>query len=210
MGDNGFLDKSLAHEDLHIIRRYFAFPVMAMVFITNLNDGTIISIAYDYMEAVEVLEKWNLPVVCSIASLLCGVACGGSMLMLYMCLSTTEFDSFLVKHFNVEKLTYRRIQCALYLMVSISDFLTVFAARTHGFFFTRRPGVSLQFSQRALARFSPGYGPSMTWSLFQELSLASCGRTASFCSSSRRGCEPYQILTRRRVSGNEGQEQPGK
>ena len=186
MGDNGLLDKSLAQEDLHIIRRYFGLPVMAMVFITILNDGTITSIAYDYVEAGKVPEKWNLPVVCSIASLLGGVACGGLMLMLYMCLSTTELDSFLVKYFNVEKLTYRQIQCALYLMVSMSDFLTVFAARTHGFFFTRRPGVSLvalQFSQRAL--FSRGYGPSMTWSLFQELSLASCGRTASFCSSSR-------------------------
>ena len=39
MGDNGFLDKSLAQEDLHIIRRYFGFPVMAMVFITILKTG---------------------------------------------------------------------------------------------------------------------------------------------------------------------------
>ena len=50
------------------------------------------------------------------------------MLMWYMCFSSTELDSFLVKYFNVEKLTYRQIQCALYLMVSMSDFLTVFAA----------------------------------------------------------------------------------
>ena len=151
MGDHGFLDKSVAQDDLHIIRRYFALPVMAMVFITILNDGSIISTAYDYVEAGEVPEKCNLPGVCSIASLLGGVACGGSML--YMCLSTTELDSFLVKYFNVVKLTYRQVQCALCLMVSMTDFLTVFAARTHGFFFTRRPGVSLvalQFSQRAL------------------------------------------------------------
>ena len=146
----GFLDKRVAQDDLHIIRRYFALPVMAMVFITILNDGSIISIAYDYVEAGEVPEKWNLPVVCSIASLLGGVACGGSMLMLYMSLSATELDSFLVKYFNVVKLTYRQIQCTLYLMMSMSDFLTVFSAETHGFFFTRRPGVSLvalQFSQ---------------------------------------------------------------
>ena len=137
MGDSGILDKSVAQDDLHIIRRYFALAVMAIVFITILNDGSIISIAYDYVEAGKVPEKWNLPVVCSIASLLGGVACGGSMLMLHMCLSTTELDSFLVKYFNVEKLTYRQIQCAVYLMVSMSDSLNVFAARTHGFFFTR-------------------------------------------------------------------------
>ena len=74
MGDNGFLDKSLAQEDLHIIGRYFGFPVMAMVFITILIDGTITSIAYDYVEAGKLPEKWNLPVVCSIASLL-GESC---------------------------------------------------------------------------------------------------------------------------------------
>ena len=91
MGDNGFFwTNSVAQDDLHLIRRYFALPVMAIVFITILNDWSIISIAYDYVEAGEVLEKWNLPVVCSIASLLGGVPCGGSMLMLYMCLSTTE------------------------------------------------------------------------------------------------------------------------
>ena len=106
MGDKGFSDKSLAQEDLHTIRRCFGLPEMAMVFTTILNDGTITSIAYDYVEAGKVPEKWNLPVVCSIASLLGGVACGGSMLMLYMCLSTTELDSFLVKYFNVEKLTF--------------------------------------------------------------------------------------------------------
>ena len=38
-----------------------------------------------------------------------------------------------------------QIQCALNLKVSRSDFLTVFAARTHGFFFTRRPGALPSF-----------------------------------------------------------------
>ena len=46
---------------------------MAMVFLTILNDGSIISIAYDCAEAGKVPEKLNLPVVCSIASLLGGV-----------------------------------------------------------------------------------------------------------------------------------------
>ena len=186
MGDKGFSDKSLAEEDLHTIRRCFGLAVMAMVFTTILNDGTITSIAYDYVEAGKVPEKWNLPVVCSIASLLGGVACGGSMLMLYMCLSTTELDSFLVKYFNVEKLTFLSDPVRL-----VSDGVHVrfphcVCGQNTRFFFRRRPGVSLvalQFSERAL--FSPGYSPSMTWSLFQELSLASCGRTASFCSSSR-------------------------
>ena len=57
-----------------------SLPVMAMVLITILYDGTIISIAYDYVAAGKVPEKWNLPVVCSIAALLGRVACGRSTL----------------------------------------------------------------------------------------------------------------------------------
>ena len=113
------MDKSHAH-DLHKIPRYFVLPVMAMVLITILNDGIIM------LEVGKVPEKWNLPVVF--------VACGGSTVM---CLS--ELDSVFAKY--VKNLTFRQIQCALHLKVSTSDSLTVFVARTHGFFFTRHPGV---------------------------------------------------------------------
>ena len=41
-----------------------------MVLITFLHDGTIISVAYDFVEAGKSPEKWNLPIVCSIAVLL--------------------------------------------------------------------------------------------------------------------------------------------
>ena len=102
-----------------------------------MNDGTIISIAYDYVEA----GKVEFASACSITALLDGVACASSIPMLYMCLYTPHEDSILRKHFNVPPLSYIQIQCALYLKVSMSDFLTVFAARTDGIFFSRRPGV---------------------------------------------------------------------
>ena len=47
--------------------------------------------------------------------------------MLYTCLCTSKTDSFLVKHPNVPQLTYRQLQRAKYLKVSISDFLTMFS-----------------------------------------------------------------------------------
>ena len=78
MGGEGFLDKSQVQDDDHKIPRYFSScdgngPYHI------LNDGTIISIAYDYVEAGKVSEKWNMPVVCSIAALLSGVACGSTL-----------------------------------------------------------------------------------------------------------------------------------
>ena len=39
---------------------YFNLPVMALVLITILNDGTIISIAYDHVVPSPRPEKWNL------------------------------------------------------------------------------------------------------------------------------------------------------
>ena len=170
------MDQSQAQDDLHKIPRYVALPVTAVAL--TRNDGTIIFIAYDYVEAGKVPEKWNLSVLCNSAALPGGVACGGSMLMLYMCLSTTDSDSFLAKCSNVENLTDRLIQCALYLKGSISDFLTVFTARTHGSPSQIFALVALQISQRTRPRFSPGHAPSMTWILFQELSLASFGSSS--------------------------------
>ena len=55
-GDEG---KDQSQEELHTMPRNFAKYVTAMVLILN---GTITSIAYDYVEAVKVPEKWNLSV----------------------------------------------------------------------------------------------------------------------------------------------------
>jgi H+-transporting ATPase len=48
-------------DDFHD-QKYFKLPVIALVMITILNDGTIISIAYDNTHASKVPEKWHLNV----------------------------------------------------------------------------------------------------------------------------------------------------
>ena len=82
-----------------------ALTVQTMILITILHNGTIISISYDYVEAGQVPEKWNLLIVCSILALLGGVACASSFLMLYMSLYTSHEDSILRKHVHVHKLS---------------------------------------------------------------------------------------------------------
>ena len=42
---------------------YFAIPVIALVTITILNDGTIISVAYDHVDASIKPEKWDLNIL---------------------------------------------------------------------------------------------------------------------------------------------------
>jgi H+-transporting ATPase len=122
---------------------YFKLPVIALVLITILNDGTIISIAYDHVVPHKYPEKWALPRVVVESTLLGGVACVSSILLLVAAMNSGTDDDILNHAFGLNPLTYSQVTCLMYLKVSISDFLTVFAARTQGFFITRRPGNAL-------------------------------------------------------------------
>lgn len=41
---------------------FFKMPVMMLILITVLNDGTLISVAYDHVVPSRQPEKWNLKV----------------------------------------------------------------------------------------------------------------------------------------------------
>ena len=122
--------------------RTFAIPVIALIFITLLNDGTIISIAYDHVEPSKYPEKWNLPVTYFIASVLGGVAFAGSILYLHLMLDSHNPDGSWQK-WGLGPLTYGQLTSCMYLKVSLSDFLTLFSARTRGPFFTLKPDYKL-------------------------------------------------------------------
>jgi len=124
-------------------RKYFNLPVIALIIITLLNDGTIISIAYDYVEPSKYPEKWNLPVSYMISGTLGGVACASSILYLHLGLDSHRIDSTWHKGWGLPMLTYGNVVCMLYLKVSLSDFLTLFSARTTKFFFSIPPAKPL-------------------------------------------------------------------
>jgi len=122
--------------------RTFAIPVIALIFITLLNDGTIISIAYDHVEPSKFPEKWNLPVTYLIASVLGGVAFAGSILYLHLMLDSHNPNGSWQK-WGLGPLTYGQLTSCMYLKVSLSDFLTLFSARTQGWFGSMRPDWKL-------------------------------------------------------------------
>jgi H+-transporting ATPase len=122
--------------------RTFAIPVIALIFITLLNDGTIISIAYDHVEPSKYPEKWNLPVTYLISSTLGGVAFAGSILYLHLMLDSHNPEGSWRK-WGLGPITYGEATAAMYLKVSLSDFLTLFSARTTKWFFSVRPDYKL-------------------------------------------------------------------
>jgi len=122
---------------------YFKIPVIGLVLITILNDGTIISIAYDRVSASKHPETWALAEVYIVSSTLGLIAVASSLLLLFLTLQSSDPHGFWQAHMGMPELRYEQIMCTLYLKVSLSDFLTVFSARTRGFFFSRRPGALL-------------------------------------------------------------------
>jgi len=136
-------DGTVAADGIACNPGYFKLPVIALVLITILNDGTIISIAYDHVVPHKYPEKWALPRVVVESTMLGGIACVSSILLLVAAMNSGGDNDILYQQFNLDTLAYDQITCLMYLKVSISDFLTVFAARTQGFFFMRRPGNAL-------------------------------------------------------------------
>ncbi len=122
--------------------RTFAIPVIALIFITLLNDGTIISIAYDHVEPSKYPEKWNLPVSYLISGTLGGVAFAGSILYLHLMLDSHNPEGAW-RQWGLGPVTYGQATAAMYLKVSLSDFLTLFSARTTKWFWSVRPDPKL-------------------------------------------------------------------
>ena len=122
---------------------FFKMPVLMLMLITLLNDGTLISIGYDNVKPSKYPNVWNLPVLFIISSVLALVALFSSIILLYLCLDSWNAGS-LFQQMGLGGLTYGQINTTMYLKVSISDFLTLFSARTHdGFFWSSMPSPIL-------------------------------------------------------------------
>lgn len=119
---------------------FFQLPVLLMMLITLLNDGTLISVGYDRAVASPRPEKWNLRVLFTISSVLGAVSMGSSLLLLWAALDSPNQGSLFQK-IGLPVPDYGQITMLIYLKVSLSDFLTLFSARSNpGPFFAHRPG----------------------------------------------------------------------
>jgi H+-transporting ATPase len=108
---------------------FFKMPVLMLMLITLLNDGTLIAIGYDNAEARMVPEKWNLPALYTVSAVMAAVSCLSSLILLYLELTSWEKGN-VFQAFGIGGLSYGQITTSIYLKVSVSDFLTLFSART--------------------------------------------------------------------------------
>ncbi len=138
------------------------YPVTAVmiVLLALLNDGAILSIAYDRAEFSAQPERWNMPVVLGVASVLGVLGVAESFGLFYLAQRILELNRDMV-------------QTLLYLKLSVAGHLTVFAVRTRGPFWKSRPAPILTtavVSTQVLATLLAVYGLFMvplgwTWAL---------------------------------------------
>lgn len=118
---------------------FFSLPVIFLMIITLINDGTLISIGYDHAVPSKAPERWVLPIIFMVAISLGAIACLSSLLLVYFALTSWEHDGLFHK-MGIDGLKYGQITNVMFLKVAVTDILTLFSSRTaHQFFFQRKP-----------------------------------------------------------------------
>jgi H+-transporting ATPase len=124
--------------DTHEWPQFFHMPVLMLMLITLLNDGTLITIGYDKAVAPKTPPKWNMPFLFSMAFVQSFVAMISSVNLLYILLHSWDKGS-LMRRVGLGGLSYGKITSSLYLKVSVSEFMTLFSARAGGDWFFMVP-----------------------------------------------------------------------
>jgi len=123
--------------------KFFHMPVMMLMLITLLNDGTLIAIGYDNAIPPKEPSNWNLPLLFLVGFTLASVSTLSSLLLLYLCLNSWNPHG-VFQTIGIGGLSFGQITTTIYLKVSISGFLTLFAARAgDNFFWTSSPAPIL-------------------------------------------------------------------
>jgi H+-transporting ATPase len=135
-----------------LVFNFYPLTAVMIVMLALLNDGAILSIAYDNVHYKNQPESWNMPMVLGIATVL-GVM--GPV---------AAFGLFFLGD-RVFHLDHMHLQPMMYLMLSVAGHLTIFLTRTRGPFWSIRPARILWIAvlgTQIIATFIAVYGFLMT------------------------------------------------
>lgn len=116
-----------------LVFNFYPVTAIMIVLLAILNDGAIISIAYDNVKYSDKPEAWNMKRVLSISSILGLVGVAASFLMFYLGERVFHLDR-------------EMIQSLIYLKLSVAGQLTIFVTRTRGPFWSIKPSKILLFA----------------------------------------------------------------
>ena len=139
-----------------LVFNFYPLTAVMIVMLALLNDGAILSIAYDNVHYEDKPEAWNMRMVLGVATVL-GVM--GPV---------AAFGLFYLGD-RVYHLDHNHLQPMMYLMLSVAGHLTIFLTRTRGPFWSIRPARILWMATlgtQILATFIAVYGvlmPPLGW-----------------------------------------------
>jgi len=144
-----------------LIFNFYPLTAVMIVMLALLNDGAILSIAYDNVHYKDQPEAWNMRLVLGIATVLGVIGVVSAFALFYLGERVFHFDR-------------AHIQTLMYLKLSVAGHLTIFLTRTRGPFWSIPPARILLiavFGTQAAATLIAVYGVFMTplgwgWALF--------------------------------------------
>jgi H+-transporting ATPase len=144
-----------------LVFNFYPVTAIMIVLLAILNDGAILTIAYDRVRYSNAPETWNMPLVLGISSVLGLIGVVASFGLFYLGERVFHLDRQL-------------IQTLMYLKLSVAGHLTIFLTRTRKPFWAIRPAPALFFAvvgTQIVATLIAVYGIFMTpmgwrWALF--------------------------------------------
>jgi H+-transporting ATPase len=113
-----------------LVFNFYPVTAVMIVMIALLNDGAILSIAYDNVHYRDKPEAWNMRLVLSISTVLGVIGVVAAFGLFYLA----------ERVFHMDRLT---AQTLMYLKLSVAGHLTIFLTRTRGPFWSIRPAKIL-------------------------------------------------------------------
>jgi H+-transporting ATPase len=144
-----------------LVFNFYPVTAVMIVLLALLNDGAILSIAYDRVRYSQKPEAWDLPVVMGMATVLGVMGVIASFGMFYL--------GERVFHFSRDF-----VQTLMYLKLSVAGHLTIFLTRTDGPFWSSKPApilVGAVIGTQVVATIIAAFGVFMapigwTWAAF--------------------------------------------
>ncbi len=144
-----------------LIFNFYPLTAVMIVMLALLNDGAILSIAYDNVHYKDKPEAWNMHMVLGVATALGVIGVISAFLLFYLGERIFHLDR-------------AHIQTLMYLKLSVAGHMTIFLTRTRGPFWSIRPARILLVAvigTQLVATLTAVYGVFMTpigwgWALF--------------------------------------------
>ena len=135
-----------------LVFNFYPVTAVMIVMLAVLNDGAILSIAYDNVHYKDKPESWNMRLVLGISTVLGVIGVVAAFGLFYLGERVFHFD-------------HAHIQTLMYLKLSVAGHLTIFLTRTRGPFWSIRPARILWIAvlgTQTVATLIAVYGLFMT------------------------------------------------